>query len=92
MAEADPRKPALYNVHDAKTQLSRLLDRARAGEEIVIAKAGVPVAKLVPFDTPVKQRRQPGGLEHLPDVPNEVWFAPLPEEELAAWEAIDRSY
>ena len=38
------------NVHDAKTHLSRLLERAEAGEEIVIARAGRPVARLVPYD------------------------------------------
>lgn len=37
------------NVHDAKTHLSRLLERAEAGEEIVIARAGKPVARLVPY-------------------------------------------
>ena len=47
MAEADPHK--MFNVHDAKTHLSRLLDRAHAGEEIILAKAGEPYAKLVPL-------------------------------------------
>ena len=37
------------NVHDAKTHLSKLLERAEAGEEIVIARAGRPVARLVPY-------------------------------------------
>ncbi|MEA3347850.1 MAG: type II toxin-antitoxin system prevent-host-death family antitoxin, partial [Pseudomonadota bacterium] len=46
------------NVHEAKTHLSRLLVRAHAGEEIVIAKAGHPYARLVPLN-PAKQR-QPG--------------------------------
>ena len=40
---------AHYNVHDAKTQLSRLLERVEAGEEVVIARAGKPVARLVPW-------------------------------------------
>ena len=47
------------NTHEAKTQLSRLLVRVQAGEEIVIAKAGIPVARLVPVDEPVA-RRIPG--------------------------------
>lgn len=47
------------NIHAAKTHLSRLLDRVAAGEEIVIGKAGKPVAKLVPFDQP-KPVRKPG--------------------------------
>ncbi|MBW2263657.1 MAG: type II toxin-antitoxin system Phd/YefM family antitoxin [Deltaproteobacteria bacterium] len=38
------------NVHEAKTHLSRLLERVEAGEEIVIARAGKPVARLLPFD------------------------------------------
>ena len=49
----------MVNIHEAKTHLSRLVDRAAAGEEIVIAKAGVPVAKLGPV-VPVRPARQPG--------------------------------
>ena len=45
------------NVHHAKTHLSRLLDKAAAGEEIVIARAGKPVARLVALDTRRKPRR-----------------------------------
>jgi prevent-host-death family protein len=45
------------NLYDAKTNLSKLVDRAAAGEEIVIAKAGKPKAKLVPLDVPRKERR-----------------------------------
>ena len=45
------------NVHDAKTHFSRLLDRVMAGEEIIIAKAGVPVARLVPINSPPAQRK-----------------------------------
>jgi prevent-host-death family protein len=51
----------IVNVHAAKTHLSRLLDRAADGEEIVIARAGKPVARLVPFDR-VVDRRTPGRL------------------------------
>jgi len=40
----------IVNVHTAKTNLSRLLDRVRKGEEIVLARAGKPCAKLVPLD------------------------------------------
>ena len=42
------RNKTTYNVHEAKTHLSRLLDKVTEGEEVVIAKAGVPVARLVP--------------------------------------------
>jgi prevent-host-death family protein len=48
------------NVYEAKTQLSRLLDRAAAGEEIVIARAGRPVARLVALSDAAPQRRTPG--------------------------------
>ena len=70
------------NVHDAKTNLSRLLARVGAGEEIVIAKAGRPVAKLVAFEAPPP--RKPGAWR------GKVWMAtdfeePLPEEILAAF-------
>lgn len=44
------------NIHEAKTHLSRLVERVEAGEEIVIARAGRPVARLVPFRAPVKPR------------------------------------
>ncbi|WP_425229295.1 type II toxin-antitoxin system Phd/YefM family antitoxin [Sphingomonas sp.] len=82
MAEADPRKT--FNVHDAKSNLSRLMDRARAGEEIVLAKAGEPWAKLVRVDRTEPIRRKPGGWPAARDLPLEVWSEPLSEEELAA--------
>ena len=69
------------NVHEAKTQLSRLLDRAHAGEEIIIAKNGEPYARLVPLETP--KPRTPGLLKGKVE---DSFFEPLPEEELAAWE------
>ena len=47
------------NIHEAKTHLSRLLERVEAGEEIVIARAGRPVARLVPF-RPRSKSREPG--------------------------------
>ena len=51
------------NVHEAKTHLSRLLKRVARGEEIVIAKAGTPVARLVPLAPPPAARTL-GGFEH----------------------------
>jgi prevent-host-death family protein len=50
----------VFNLYEAKTALSHLVDRAAAGEEIVIAKAGVPLAKLIPFSG-AKRSRKPGG-------------------------------
>ena len=52
----------IINVHAAKTQLSKLLERAEAGEEIVIARAGKPVAKLVPY-VPERPKRVFGRLK-----------------------------
>ncbi len=52
----------VYNLYEAKTHLSHLVDRAAKGEEIVIAKAGVPLAKLVPLPKS-KAKRKPGGWE-----------------------------
>lgn len=77
------------NVHDAKTHFSRLLDRAHAGEEIVIAKAGKPYARLVPLlpAEPPRPKRTPGGWPGLGNVPDEVWLEPvMTEEDWQAWE------
>jgi len=68
--------PAPINVHDAKTHLSKLLERVAMGEEIIISKAGEPVAKLSPVAH--KRVRTPGGAEGLV-VPDD-FFDPLPEE------------
>lgn len=85
MAEADPR--TTINVHAAKTHLSKLMDRAHAGEEIILAKAGVPYAKLVPYAPPAKPPREPGRFKHLlKDVPSDIWFEPLSDDERDAWE------
>lgn len=56
-------------MHEAKTQLSRLVEEAAAGEEVVIAKAGKPVAKLVPIEAK-KQLREGGFLK------GKIWLAP----------------
>ena len=72
------------NMHEAKTQLSRLVERALQGEEIVIARSGKPVARLVP----VKQGlapRQPGSMRGLIVVPDD-FDDPLPEDLLRLFE------
>lgn len=79
----------VLNLQEAKSSLSELVDRAAAGEEIVIAKAGRPLARLVPLRTPVS-RRQPGGWQ------GKVWVgedfdAPLPDDLLDAFEGVTRS-
>ena len=71
------------NVHEAKTHFSRLLERAHAGEEIVLAKAGKPYARLVPLEAP-RSERKPGALRGL--VIHDSFFDPLPEDELRLWE------
>jgi len=74
----------VITIHHAKTNLSRLIKKASAGEEIIIARGDKPVARLVPFGE-AKGKRQPGSLKGKLRVGSE-FFAPLPPEELAAWE------
>lgn len=69
------------NVHDAKTHFSALLERAHAGEEIILAKAGTPYARLVPLEPAAE--RIPG--RYTDEIPHS-FFDPLPEEELEVWE------
>ena len=73
----------VVNVHQAKTQLSRLLAQVEAGEEVVIARRGKPVVRLVACKSPSK--RQPDVLKGKVVIPDS-FFEPLPEEELRAWE------
>lgn len=72
------------NVHTAKTELSKLLARVEAGEEIVIARGTVPVARLVPMPA-VKKVRVPGRLKGQISIGPE-FFEPLPQDELDAWD------
>lgn len=60
---------AMINTHEAKTHLSRLLERVAGGEEIVIGKAGKPIAKLVPYI----ERKEPRKLGTLK---GKIWLAP----------------
>ncbi len=72
------------NVHEAKTYLSRLLAQVEAGEEVVIARNGKPVAQLVKVKP--RGQRQPGTLKGKYVVPDGFFFDPLSEEELRLWE------
>lgn len=75
--------PRIVNVYEAKTRLSELIERAARGEEIVIAKAGTPKARLMPLPAATTPR-MPGGWE------GKVWVAddfdePLPPDTLAGF-------
>jgi prevent-host-death family protein len=72
------------NVHEAKTHLSRLLRRVASGEEIIIARAGAPIARLVPIEVKKKKTR-PLGMDR-----GRIWIAddfdaPLPDDLLKAF-------
>ncbi len=71
-------------IHKAKTQLSRLIEKACKGEEIVIARGKKPVVRLVAIEDKTGQRK-PGALRGKLKVGPE-FFDPLPPEELEAWE------
>lgn len=72
------------NIHEAKTHLSRLVDEVVVGAEVVIAKAGKPMARLIPF-APATQKRRLGLLAGKLSV-SEDFDAPLPDEVLASFE------
>ncbi len=71
------------NIHQAKTELSKLVERAEAGEEVIIARAGRPAAKLVPL-TQVRGRRRLGLLDGKFKIPDD-FNEPLPESVLRAF-------
>ena len=77
----------IVNMHQAKSSLSRLVERALAGEEILIARNGEPVVKLMPL-TKERKPRVPGRYK------GKIWiapdcFEPMSEEELNLWEKWD---
>ncbi|MHB1292410.1 MAG: type II toxin-antitoxin system Phd/YefM family antitoxin [Sulfuricella sp.] len=59
----------LVNIHEAKTQLSKLLEQVQAGEDVVIAKAGTPIVRLIPYAPPRRRIAPPGAME------GEGWIA-----------------
>ncbi len=73
----------IVNIHKAKTELSKLIEEALKGEEIVIAKAGKPVVRLLPYKPPLKKRK-PGRYK------KKIWIAPdfnvTPEEVIKSFE------
>jgi prevent-host-death family protein len=70
------------NVQEAKAQLSRLVDAAMLGDEVIIAKAGKPCVRLVPLEQPA---RQPGSAKGKAAL-TPAFFDPLPDDELQAWD------
>jgi prevent-host-death family protein len=78
------RMTAVFNLYDAKTSLSSLVERAAGGEEIVIAKNGTPMARLVPLEKPKAARREfynAMGITFISD----DFDAPLPDDILSAF-------
>jgi prevent-host-death family protein len=72
------------NIHEAKTHFSRLVDAAANGEEIIIAKAGKPTARLVPMER-VKTKRHFGALKGKIQISDD-FDAPLPDDLIGAFE------
>ena len=77
-------KRSVVTIHQAKTHLSRLIQKATAGEEIIISRGSKPVARLVAL-AKSESKRQPGSLRGKLRVGPE-FFEPLPADELTAWE------
>ncbi|MGH9631159.1 MAG: type II toxin-antitoxin system Phd/YefM family antitoxin [Bryobacteraceae bacterium] len=77
-------KPNVVTIHQAKTNLSRLLQKASNGEEVIISRGSKPVAKIVPIGD-IKGRRRPGSLKGKLLV-GRAFFESLPDDELSAWE------
>jgi prevent-host-death family protein len=75
---------SIVNIHDAKTHLSRIVDEVAAGAEVIIAKAGKPMARLIPISVPVRQKRL-GLLKGKIKVPDD-FNAPLDDEVVASFE------
>ncbi|MFP3562884.1 type II toxin-antitoxin system Phd/YefM family antitoxin [Paraburkholderia sp. SIMBA_030] len=73
-----------FNIHEAKTQFSRLVDAAAAGEEITISKSGVPTARLVPIER-AKVKRRFGGLKGKVKIADD-FDAPLPDDVIDEFE------
>jgi prevent-host-death family protein len=78
------KRPATVTVHEAKTCLSRLLERVENGEEVVIVRGRKPVARLVPVGRQPRGGRRFGALKGQVSVGPE-FFEPLPEAELKRW-------
>lgn len=77
---------SVYTVQEAETQLSKLMERAARGEEIIITRGDEPAVKLIAVEAKRKPKRQFGMLKGvIPEIPDSFFFDPLPEEELKLW-------
>lgn len=77
---------ARFNVHEAKTNFSQLLDMVERGEEVIVARNGKPVARLLPIG-PKKSILGigVGDPNYQYNKPDDDWFRPLDDEDLALW-------
>jgi prevent-host-death family protein len=75
-----------YTVHEAKTHLSKLIERAERGEEVIIARGDKPAVKIVSLEEKKSGRRFGAYKDVLPHFPDSFFFDPLPDDELALWE------
>ena len=75
---------AISTIHEAKTNLSRLIEKAERGEEVIIARGKKPVVRLTPVK-PAPKKRTPGLFRGEFEVTS-AFFEPLPSEEMAGWE------
>lgn len=78
----------VVTIHEAKTNLSRLIALVLAGEEVTIARGKEPVVKLMPVNEPPKAKRVLGTMKGKIDLDAGFWD-PLPEEDLALWNGED---
>lgn len=85
MESEEQLAPAWVNIHEAKTNLSRLIEKALRGEPVVIARAGTPLVKLVPVDAPAAiQRKRLGFLAGVYQVPDAEAFNTMGQHEIEA--------
>lgn len=72
---------SVYTVHEAETQLSKLMERAARGEEVIIARGDEPAVKITAVEAKRKAKRQPGTLKGLIHV-HESFYEPMTDEEI----------
>jgi len=77
---------AEFSIQQAKANLSKLITRAAAGEEVVIMRGSIAVARLTPIEPKPPKRCFGMRKGKIPNLPDAFFFDPLPEEELRSWE------